>query len=592
MDHFQVAGWQLKGLPPAILGVAVAMIRYLNKETMIGKTKIQLLIFLVLTFSMLSVYPQDENNFEISKNIEIYVDIMRQLNLNYADNINPGNLSKTAIDAMLNDLDPYTVYIPESQLEDFDLMTRGEYGGMGALIQKQGDGVYITEPYEGFPAEKAGLIAGDQIIAIDNESAEGKSSSEISERLKGAPGTSFVITIKRYGDTTTRNIEVIREKVKIPNIPYYGILERNIGYIGLTQFNPNSANDIKKAFEEIRKDHPLNGLILDLRGNGGGLLNEAVDLCNIFVPKGQVIVTTKGKLTERIQTHKTRLNPIDTKIPLVVLVDNQSASASEIVAGALQDLDRGIVIGQKTYGKGLVQNVLELPYNSRLKVTVAKYYIPSGRCIQAIDYFARDSNEVAGKVPDSLITAFQTKGGRTVFDGGGVEPDIKLEPRQFSQITADLYANNYIFNFVNDFVLQHDSIASPSDFILADEVYNDFKQFVAEKEFSYKTETEALIERIKGSADREHYIDAIAPQLELLEENVKAEKKNDINKHKSEIEELLLVEIVTRYYFQKGKIEASLRNDPELKEAIKVLNDPGRTNQLLNAQVVGASKKQ
>lgn len=559
---------------------------------MIRKTIIQLWIILVLAFGTLTVFSQDENNFEISKNIEIYVDIMRQLNLNYADNINPGNLSKTAIDAMLKDLDPYTVYIPESQLEDFDLMTRGEYGGMGALIQKQGDAVYITEPYEGFPAQKAGLIAGDQIIAIDSESAAGKSSSEISERLKGTPGTSFVITIKRYGDTATRDIVVIREKVKIPNIPYYGILENNIAYIGLTQFNPNAASDIKKAFEEIRKDRSLNGLILDLRGNGGGLLNEAVDICNMFVPKGQVIVTTKGKLTERIQTHKTRFNPIDTKIPLVVLVDNQSASASEIVAGALQDLDRGIVIGQKTYGKGLVQNVLQLPYNSRLKVTVAKYYIPSGRCIQAIDYFTRDSNEVAGRVPDSLITAFQTKGGRTVFDGGGIEPDIKLEPRHFSQITADLYANNYIFNFVNDFVVAHDSIALPSEFVLSDQVYDDFKQFVAEKDFSYKTETEALIERIRGSADREHYIDAIAPQLELLEEKVKAEKQNDINKHKSEIEELLLVEIVTRYYYQKGKIEAALRNDPDLKEAIAVLSDMQRINQILKAQLVGASNKQ
>ncbi len=321
---------------------------------------------------------QDQNNFEISKNIEIYIDVLRKLNLDYADNINPGDLNKTAIDALLDKLDPYTIYVPESKLEDFELMTSGEYGGIGALIQKQDDFVVITEPYEGFPAQKAGLMAGDKIIEIDGESAEGKNSGDVSEKLKGVPGTSLSIKIQRYGDTTQQVVELIREKVKIPNIPYYGMVSQNIGYISLIQFNPNAGGEVKKAFDELKKNNDLKGVIIDLRGNGGGLLSEAVNITNIFVPKGTTVVTTKGKKTESYQIHKTRNSVVDTKIPLVVLVNENSASASEIVAGAIQDLDRGVVVGQRTYGKGLVQNVVPLPYNSKLKMTIAKYYIPSG----------------------------------------------------------------------------------------------------------------------------------------------------------------------------------------------------------------------
>ena len=531
------------------------------------------LIFSLVLGLALNTSAQDQNNFEISKNIEIYVDVMRQLNQNYADNIQPGDLNKTAIDAMLRKLDPYTIYVPESQLEDFELMTKGEYGGIGALIQKQDEFVVITEPYEGFPAEKAGLRAGDKIIAIDGEAAEGKNSGQVSEKLKGTPGTDIVITVQSYGQTEQRDVTLVREKVKIPNIPYYGMLNENIGYVSLIQFNQNSAAEVRKAYAELKSNNDMTGFVLDLRGNGGGLLNEAVDIVNMFVPKGTKVVTTRGKLKENVQEHKTRNSPVDTKIPVVVLVNENSASASEIVAGAIQDLDRGVVIGERTFGKGLVQNVVPLPYNSKIKITVAKYYIPSGRCIQAIDYFDKNANGRPDKIPDSLITAFETKGGRTVYDGGGIEPDIKLAPMQFSQITGDLYAQNYLFNYVNEFCLIHDSIAAPADFEITEEMYIEFKEWIEGQDFNYKTETENMVESMRGSAEREGYLAAIQPLLDSLDQAIVEDKKHDIERNKDEISELIRLETVTRYYYQKGKLIATLKDDPDIDKAIEVTTD-------------------
>ena len=539
------------------------------------KERMKLLILLAV-FSLVTSYSlraQDQNNFEISKNVEIYVDVLRQLNLNYADDIKPGDLNKTAIDAMLQKLDPYTVYVPESQLEDFELMTRGEYGGIGALIQKQKEYVVITEPYEGFPAQKAGLLAGDRIIMIDGESAVGKNSSEVSEKLKGTPGTEIVLTVQRYGDTANLNFTLVREKVKIPNIPYYGMLDDNIGYISLIQFNQNAAMEVKNAFQELRDNHDMKGIILDLRGNGGGLLNEAVDITNIFVSKGTTVVTTKGKLSENVQVHNTRGSAVDTKIPVVVLVNENSASASEIVAGAIQDLDRGVVIGQRTFGKGLVQNVVPLPYNSKIKITVAKYYIPSGRCIQAIEYFDANANGRPEKIPDSLISAFKTTGGRTVYDGGGIEPDISLEPFEFSQISGDLYTQNYIFNYANEFYLLYDSIAPPADFEFTPEMYEEFKTWISLQDFDYRTETEALLENINGSAAREGYLMAVQPILDSLQQAIAHDKKNDIDRNEDEITELIKLEIVSRYYYQRGKLIATLQDDPEIEKALSVLSD-------------------
>lgn len=542
--------------------------------------KIVLIVLVSFGFTLLKA--QESNNFEISKNIEIYIEIMNTLNQNYADNINPGELNKTAIDAMLETLDPYTVYIPESQLEDFELMTKGEYGGIGALIQKQGDYIIITEPYEGFAAQKAGLKAGDIILEIDGESSKGKNSSDVSEKLKGVPGTSLVMVVQPFGDTVSKTVELVREKVKFPNIPYFGMLNENIGYISLSQFNQNAATEVKNAFIKLRDSNDLKGIILDLRDNGGGLLNEAVDIVNIFVPKGETVVTTKSKLSENVMVHRTRSMPEDTKIPLAVLVNGNSASASEIVAGAIQDLDRGVVIGSRTFGKGLVQNVLPLPYNSKIKVTISKYYIPSGRCIQAIDYFQKDGNGKSGKVPDSLISAFKTHGGRVVYDGGGIEPDIVVEQGSFNQITGDLYAQNYFFNYGNEFYLKNKTITSPEDFVITDEIYNNFKTYVSDKNFDYKTETEVVLEELKKSSEREDYYTVVASQIDAMNDEIKLEKKKDIDKYKDEIEDLLEMEIVSRYYYQQGKIIVSLKNDPDADEAIKVLTDKPLYDSILN----------
>lgn len=546
--------------------------------------KIALIVLISLGFTMLRA--QETNNFEISKNIEIYVDILNTLNQNYADKINPGELNKAAIDAMLATLDPYTVYVPESQLEDFELMTKGEYGGIGALIQKQGDYIIISEPYESFPAQKSGLKAGDKIIEIDGESTKGRNSSDVSDKLKGVPGTSLVLLVQPYGDTVTKTVDLVREKVKFPSVPYYGMLDENIGYISLTQFNPDAAAEVKNAFTKLRNENDLQGIILDLRDNGGGLLSEAVDIVNIFVPKGETVVTTKSKLSENMMVHRTRSTPEDTKIPLAVLVNGNSASASEIVAGSIQDLDRGVVIGSRTFGKGLVQNVLPLPYNSKIKVTISKYYIPSGRCIQAIDYFQKDSDGRSAKVPDSLISAFKTAGGRTVYDGAGIVPDIDIEPSSFNQITGDLYAQNYFFNYGNEFYLKNDSIVSPEEFVISEDTYNDFKEFVSSKGFSYKTETEEVLNELKSSSEREDYYNVIAAQIEAMNEEIKLEKKKDIDKYKDEIEELLMIEIVSRYYYQQGKIIISLRNDPDTEEAIKVLTDKPLYDSILNGSYV------
>ncbi len=540
---------------------------------MTKKTFSNYILIVIASFCFTNIYAQDQNNFELSKNLEIYADLLRQLNLNYADDIKPGELNTTAIDALLAKLDPYTVYVPESRREDFELITKGEYGGIGSLIQKQGDYIVISEPYEGFPAQSVGLKAGDKIYAIDGESAEKKSSSEVSEKLKGAPGTSITLTVQRYGDTILQDYDIIREKIKIPNIPYYGMVSSDVGYINLLQFNPQSANEVKNAFNKLAQENDLKGIILDLRGNGGGLLNEAVDIVNIFVPKNKVIVTTKGKVSSNTHIHRTRNAGIDTKIPLVVLVNGNSASASEIVAGAIQDLDRGVVMGEKTFGKGLVQNILDLPYNSKMKLTVAKYYIPSGRCIQSIDYFNEKVADSLENLRDSLLNAFRTAGGRLVLDKGGIEPDVPIEGRMFSQISGDLYAQNYLFNFANEFVLVNDSISSPKEFEISDSVFSDFKSYVEEQGFDYKTETEILLENLNKSAEREDYKTSIEELLNSLSEEILKEKKKDIDKNRSEIEEMLKVEIITRYYYQKGKIESSLLNDPEIIEAIKLINN-------------------
>ena len=536
------------------------------------------LTFLSLSFIFLisfssTVLSQDENNFEISKNLDIYATVLKELNINYVDDIQPGDLVETSINSMLETLDPYTVYIPESDIEDVRFITTGEYGGIGAMIRKRGDWVIIYEPYEGKPAQLAGLKAGDKILEIDGKSAKGKTTSEVSTILKGQPGTKVTLLIEREGVDEPIKKEFTRETIKIDNIPYYGILDNGFGYIKLTGFTQNAGNEVKKAFLEMKKNNDIKGVILDLRGNGGGLLQEAVNITNIFVDKGQMVVSTKGKLKSKNYTYKTRMAAVDTEIPLAVLVDNNSASASEIVTGAVQDLDRGVVIGQRTFGKGLVQNVIPLSYNAQMKVTVAKYYIPSGRCIQEIDYSHKDKNGHSGKIADSLITAFKTKNGRTVYDGGGIEPDIKVAPDSMSNLSYTLFTKYLFFDYAGKFAREHDSIAPPGEFEITDDIFNDFVTYISDKDYDYTTKCEKSLEDLKESAEEDDYFESLKPQFEALKAKILENKKGDIVRHKDEIEKILKFEIVSRYYYQKGQIIASLNDDPDIDKAIEVLSD-------------------
>jgi carboxyl-terminal processing protease len=525
---------------------------------------------ILLVFS-LQLRSQDENNFEISKNLDIFATLLKELDKNYADKINPGELTQTGIDAMLETLDPYTVYIPESNAEDYKLLTTGQYGGIGALIHKQGDYVVISEPYEGFPAQKAGLKAGDKILEINGKSMKGKESDEVSEILKGQPGIELDILVQPSGKDQPALIKVIREEIKIPNIPYYGVLPGGIAYIKLTNFTQNAGAEVKKAYLEMKANNELKGIILDLRGNGGGLLNEAVNITNIFVDQNQLIVSTKGKVDSKNQDHYSRFAAVDKDIPLAVLVDDNSASASEIVAGAIQDLDRGVIIGQRTFGKGLVQNVIPLTYNSQLKITVAKYYIPSGRCIQAIDYFHKDEYGNSEKIPDSLISEFKTKNGRSVFDGGGIEPDIAMKPFMMSKLSQTLITKYLLFDYANKFALEHASIPSPEEFQITDEIYADLLAFLADKSYDYQTNSEESLEKLKTAAVKENYFDAIQVEYETLRTKILHDKNADLETYKDEVKLLLKDEIVARYYYQKGRIIASLSDDPEIAKAIEVL---------------------
>lgn len=523
-----------------------------------------------------------QNDFEISKNIDIFVSMYKQLNTYYVDNINPGQLIKTAMDAMLKSLDPYTVYIPESDIEDYKFMTTGQYGGIGALIHKSGNYIFISEPYENFPADKAGLKAGDKILEINGKSAKNKTVEEVSTALKGQPGTIVSLLIER--DSTQKPFlkEISREEIKIDNVPYYGLVGDNIGYINLSEFKQNAGKDVKDAFNKLNENKTLKGVIIDLRGNGGGLLNEAVNIVNIFVDKGQVVVKTKGKIKDQDHLHKTTFPAIDTEIPLVILVNENSASASEILAGAIQDLDRGVIIGQRTFGKGLVQNIIPLSYNAEMKITIAKYYIPSGRCVQALDYFNRDEEGNAPVMADSLRKAFTTKNGRVVYEGSGIEPDIKVEVPEFSNVTYALLSKNHFFDFSVLFYRKNPSIAPAAQFAVSDELYNEFLNYLKGKDYTYETESELVLDDFKKAAEMEKYFAAVKNDYESLKAKILKEKDNDLTANKDQIKQVLKMYIVPLYYYQKGRIEASLNDDPDVLKAVEVLKNKERYQSILD----------
>ncbi len=536
--------------------------------------KLYLLIVSFIVFYLHALAQENNNDFEISKNLDIFTEMYKQLDINYVDEINPGELMKTGIDAMLESLDPFTNYIPESQLEDYKLLTTGQYGGIGALIHKQGDYIVVSEPYEDFPAQKNGLIAGDKILEVDGQSAKGKSTEEVSNILKGEPGTSITILIERLNADKPIEIELERENIKIDNIPYYGMLNDHVGYIKLSGFTHYAGDEVMKAFNELKDNNDLKGLVFDLRGNGGGLLNEAVNIVNIFTDKGELVVNTKGKESTRNKSYYTTKKPVDLEIPLVFLVDPSSASASEIVSGAMQDLDRGVILGQRTFGKGLVQYVLPLSYNSKVKVTIAKYYIPSGRCIQAIDYSHKDEDGYTHKTPDSLLSEFKTKNGRKVFNGAGIEPDIYFEPEKLSPITGSLLLQFVLFDYANKFYLEHSEIPPAEEFVFNDEMYRDFMNYVDSREdFDYTTTSEKNLVKLKEAAEKEGYYASIKSDIETLEEKLIHNKDEDLLTHRDQISKILAIEIVSRYYYQKGKVITSLNFDPEVKKAIELIEE-------------------
>jgi carboxyl-terminal processing protease len=540
------------------------------------------LVLLVAGGMSIMAYNEKDKYFEIAKNLDIFAAFYRELNTYYVDELPPEKLMHKGIDAMLEETDPYTDFIPEENLDELKFMATGKYGGVGVSVNTDSERTVITDVYEGGPMDKAGVKPGDIILSLDGKDIKGLDQEEISRMLKGAPGSSLDMVTKHpvTGAQNTRRIN--REEINVKAVSFSGITNRDIGYIRMTQFTENSGELVQGAFAELKKQYPsMKGLILDLRGNPGGLLDEAVVVANIFVDKNKTIVSTKGKVKSWDREYKTETSAFDAHIPLVVLTNRSSASASEIVAGAIQDLDRGVIIGQRSFGKGLVQTTRPLPYNAKLKVTTAKYYTPSGRCIQAIDYSHRNSDGEVEYVADSVRKSFNTVAGRKVRDGGGIEPDDAVEPTLLSQVAITLLRKQYIFDFATQYYYSHPKITAANTFELSEDDFSDFLKYLDGRNYSYKTRSEEALESFQATARKEKYYDAVAKEFEALQVKMKHDKKQDLLKNKTEIKRLLEEEIASRYYMQRGRIEKSLSSDNEVNEAIAVLHSPERYQQLL-----------
>ena len=538
----------------------------------------KLFVLLVVLISVVTPARSQSNGFEVLKSMELMDLIFQQLEMNYVDEIKPGEMNKTAIDAMLKQLDPYTVYYHESNMEDYRLMTTGQYGGIGALIRKMGEYTYIAEPYEGNPAQKAGAKAGDKILEIDGKDMKGKASDEVSSSLKGPKGSTIQLKVERDGKIET--ISITRDEIKLPDVPYSGMLESNIGYIKLNSFTQTAGSDVRSAYDQL-KSKGMSALVLDLRGNGGGLLIEAVKIVNMFVKKGQAVVTTKGRIEEENRVYATTGEPVDLNIPLVVLIDGGSASASEIVSGSLQDLDRAVIVGTNSYGKGLVQRTFDLKYGSKIKLTISKYYTPSGRCVQRLEYYDKEAGEKPKVIADSLLKKFKTANGRDVIDGRGIEPDINVEKEDYSRLLAQLMISNVIFNYATEYYKSHPSIGEARTFKLTDEEYDAFKAYALKQDFKYNTASEEQLEKMKKTAEEEGYYEDIKAEYEQLLAKVTPSKERDLEKFKAEINDLLSNEIVSRYYYQKGRAEQAFQVDLDVQRAIDVLKNSKQYNTIL-----------
>ncbi|NBW36621.1 MAG: PDZ domain-containing protein [Cytophagia bacterium] len=527
---------------------------------------------LVLICAVFAFRSPSEKYFEIARNLDIFATLFKEVNTYYVDTINPSRLIKTGIDGMLESLDPYTDYIPEDQIDNFRISTTGQYAGIGALIGVINNKTVITHPYKGFPAYKSGLKVGDELIAVDGKYVQSKATTDVSSLLKGQPKTEVEVKIKRFGVKDDLVFKIKREKISVGNVSHYTILNKSVGYIHLEDFTPGAAKEIAAILFDF-KEQGITSLILDLRDNPGGLLNEAVNIVNLFIPKGLDVVSTKGKVEEWNKTYRTLNNPIDTELPLAVLTNENSASASEIVAGALQDYDRAVLIGRKTFGKGLVQTTRALAYNAQLKVTTAKYYIPSGRCIQAVDYTNRNAAGLAEKVADSLKRAFKTKAGRKVFDGGGLDPDFAVAEEDLSSVAEALITTGHIFDYATIFTNQNKQPDNLSNFVLNEQQYNDFIAWLKTRNFKYTTSLEKSTIDLLSSAKSERYYKELEPQLKQLQKQVESFKTNEMLLYKDEIKQLLEQQIAFHYNLSEGQAAIALKNDEAVKKASTLLSD-------------------
>lgn len=550
--------------------------------------------FIVMLGMGMTSFKEDDRNFQISKNLDIFNSIFKELDLFYVDTVNAEKMIQTGVEGMLSLTDPYTEYYPEEEVSSLKEMTTGKYGGIGAAIRyyEAKDRIAVVEPTEGMPAAEAGVKAGDIILSVGGkEMVRGdmkpqEFSSKVSEALRGEPGTSFVLKVLRplKNDSTVMEFKITRKNIRTNPVPYYGIVKDSIGYLALSSFTENSAKDFKKAFIEL-KQKGAKSLIIDLRDNGGGSLSEAVDIVNLYVPKGQEIVVTKGKVRQAQGSYKTQNEPVDTQIPLAVLVNGATASASEIVSGSLQDLDRAVVIGSRTFGKGLVQTIRPLPYNGTLKVTTSKYYIPSGRCIQAIDYAKKNADGSVARTPDSLTTVFHTAAGREVRDGGGIRPDIEVKGDKIPNIVFYLMNDDLIFDYATQYCWDHPTLASVDDFKLTDADYEAFKKLVKSRNFTYDRQSEKMLKSLKEIAEFEGYMTEAAEEFKALEKKLNHNLDRDLDYFAKPIKEYISQEIVTRYFYQRGAVMERLKDDTDLEEAIKVLQNPVRYREILSAPV-------
>ena len=528
----------------------------------------------------------EERNFRVAKNLDIFNSIVKELDMFYVDTLDPDKTIRNGIDAMLYSLDPYTEYFPEDDQSELEQMLKGSYGGIGSVItwNEKLKRSMIAEPYEHMPAAEVGLKAGDVLMEIDGKDLMGKNNQEVSEMLRGQVGTSFKLTVQRPGTKKPLEFDIVRRSIQLPFIPYYGKLEHQIGYINLSTFSGNPSKEFKQAFLDLKKQG-ITSLVIDLRNNGGGLLDESIEIANFFVPRGKTLVTTKGRIAQASNTYKTLREPLDLDIPLVVLVNGGTASSSEILAGSLQDLDRAVIIGTRTFGKGLVQTTRPLPYGATMKLTTSKYYIPSGRCVQAIDYKHRNEDGSVGRIPDSLTTVFHTAAGREVRDGGGVTPDITVEPEKLPNILFYLVRDNLVFDYATQYCLKHPTIAEPEKFEVTDADYAEFKEQVKKADFKYDQQTEKILKNLKEMAEFEGYLEDASEEFKALEGKLQHNLDRDLDYFSRQIKEMIAQEIVKRYYYQRGSIIQQLKEDKDLKEAVKVLTDAERYKSLLSAPV-------